>query len=65
MLFISLKVKFVGEDGFDVGGLSREFFTLILEEMRKTYWMNGTLIRNAKALKVNFGLLSIILPKSL
>ena len=56
MLFISQNVKFVGEDGFDVGGLGRQFFTLILEEMRKTYWMNGTLKRNAKALKVNFGL---------
>eukprot|EP00731_Ephydatia_muelleri_P037776 Em0561g1a len=46
-----LSVQFQGEAGVDVGGLSREFFTLLMDEIRQHFWKKGTLIHNSKALK--------------
>ena len=52
--FFCSKVQFQGEAGVDVGGLSREFFTLLMDEIRQNFWKKGTLIHNSKALKVIF-----------
>ncbi|KAL5483673.1 hypothetical protein EMCRGX_G020078, partial [Ephydatia muelleri] len=49
-----LSVQFQGEAGVDVGGLSREFFTLLMDEIRQHFWKKGTLIHNSKALKMVF-----------
>ncbi|KAL5510173.1 hypothetical protein EMCRGX_G005672 [Ephydatia muelleri] len=46
-----LSVQFQVEAGVDVGGLSREFFTLLMDEIRQHFWKKGTLIHNSKALK--------------
>ena len=36
-----LDVKFVGEDGIDNGGLSREYLTLVLRAIRDSYMFHG------------------------
>lgn len=45
-------MEFVGEEGFDTGGLTREFFTIINKDMHKKYMDCGTFMHNAVALQV-------------
>lgn len=65
-----LKVKFVGEDGVDVGGVKKEFFQLIVKEMfdpaytmfvysedTHMYWFNADTLES----NVNFELVGTIL----
>ena len=50
------QVTFVGEEGIDTGGLSREFWRLLMEGFKQTYFVGCegklTLARNIPALEV-------------
>ena len=54
---IVLQVSFVGEEGIDTGGPSREFWRLFMHDVERKYFIGSegklTLLRNMPALEVS------------
>lgn len=46
-------MEFVGEDGIDTGGLTRELFTLLVKAISPKYVQNGYLLHDSIALRVS------------
>ena len=52
-LYICIQVEFVGEDGYDTGGLTREFFSWFGSAMSQRFMTStGTFIHNSIAFQV-------------
>ena len=45
-------MEFLGEEGQDTGGLTREFFTLVSKDVAGEYMACGTFRHNSVALQV-------------
>lgn len=53
-MHVNVQVSFIGEDGQDNGGLTREFFSLIAREILERYMESTGIFRhNALALQVS------------
>ena len=60
LLMAPPQVEFLGEEGNDMGGLTREFFCIIEKDMIRQYIDVGTFKHNSVALQVTFNSLSAL-----
>lgn len=50
---LSIQVAFLGEEGDDTGGLTREFFCIVEKDVMRQYIEVDTFKHNSVALQVN------------
>ena len=60
LLMAPPQVEFLGEEGNDTGGLTREFFCIIERDVIRQYIDVGTFKHNSVALQVTFNSLSAL-----